>query len=337
MGTDVRRTDPVLRRRARRLLHWYPKVWRTHYGDEFVELLVADMEERPHSLHRPLSVVRGGIVARSATLGLSGHPLEPGDAQRRSLVAVGGALSIFVVFALAMWAQLTIGWQWSPPNTEATSLAMFVMSAAIVAVAALCLAAAVPIVWSVGQRLWRRRAGNLVLPLLMSAAGIAVLAIGTHHFANGWPGTGGHAWDRQGIVPGGVAAYAWASTLFVTSYWAHPAALGGFPAPEVAWMLVSPLALAATLIGLAKVVRRLDLSPRVLRHEKRVSAAAIVAMAAFFTGAGMWVFDGGPGPRNLFHIGAIDLIDLAALALALLLSGLAVRRVGTSPATLAAD
>ena len=33
-------------------------------------------------------------------------------------------------------------------------------------------------------------------------------------------------------------------------------------------MVVSPLALAATLVGLAKVVRRLDVSPRVLRYEK---------------------------------------------------------------------
>ena len=53
-------------------------------------------------------------------------------------------------------------------------------------------------------------------------------------------------------------------------------------------------------------------------------------MAAFFTGAGMWVFDGGPGPRNLFHIGAIDLIDLVGIALALVVSALAVRRVGAS-------
>jgi hypothetical protein len=324
----MRRTDSVLRSRADRLLCWYPKEWRARYGDEFMELLVADLEERPHSLHRSLDVARGGVVARSASAGLGGQPLDPDEAPRRSLVAIGGALAVFVVFALAMWAQLTIGWQWSQPNTVGTSLAMFVMSGAIVAVGVVCLAAAVPIVWSVGRSLRRGRAGHLLAPLLLSIGGIAVLVIGTHHFANGWPGTGGHAWDRQGIVPGGVAADAWASTLFVTSYWAHPVALGGFPAAEVVWMLVSPLALAATLVGLAKVVRRLDLSPRVLRYEKRLTVAATLAMAAFFTGAAMWVFDGGPGPRNLFHIGAIDLIDLGAIALALVVTGLAVRRVG---------
>ena len=75
----------------------------------------------------------------------------------------------------------------------------------------------------------RGRARRLLPPLLLSVGGIAVLVVGTHHFANGWPGTGGHAWGRQGIVPGGVAAYAWASTLFVTSYWAHPVRPGRLP------------------------------------------------------------------------------------------------------------
>jgi hypothetical protein len=326
----MRRTESVLESRAHRLLRWYPKEWRSRYGDEFMGLLVADMRERRHSVHRSLDVARGGVVARTAAAGLGGPPLDPDDAQHRSLIAIGSALSMFMVFALAIWAQLTIGWQWSPPSTEATSLAMFVMSAAIVAVAVLCLASAVPIIGSVALHLRRRGAGDLVLPLVAVIGGITVLVLGTHHFANGWPGTGGHAWGRQGMVPGGVAAYAWASTLFVTSYWAHPAALGDFPATEVAWMLVSPVALVATLAGMAKVLRRLDLSPRVLRYERRLTIALTLAMAAFFTGAGLWVFDGGPGPRNLFHIGAIDVIDLGALALALVVTGLAIRRVGVA-------
>ena len=46
------------------------------------------------------------------------------------------------------------------------------------------------------------------------------------------------------MVPGGVAAYAWASTLFVTSYWLHPAALLHFPAAELGYMVLSPVATA---------------------------------------------------------------------------------------------
>lgn len=320
----------MLRNRARRLLRWYPKEWRSRYGDEFVELLIADIVDRPRSIHRTLDVARNGVVALSAVVGLGGQPLDHEGSERRSLVAVGGALSIFIVFALAMWAQLTIGWQWSPPNTESTSLAMFVMSGSIVAVGVLFLAYSVPIICSVGRSLWRGRSSDFLPPLLLIFGGISILVVGTHHFANGWPGTGGHAWGRQGIVPGGVAAYAWASTLFVTSYWAHPTALGGFPVSEVAWMAVSPVALASVLVGLSKLVRRLDLSPRVLVYERRLTYATSLAMATFFTGAGIWVFDGGPGPRNLFHIGAIDMIDLGVIALAMIVTGLAVRRVGAT-------
>lgn len=324
----MRRTASARHARAVRLLRWYPKEWRSRYGEEFVELLVADMEERPRSVRRVVNVALNGIVARSAAAGLGGQPLDRGDSERRSLVAAGGALSIFIVFALAIWSQLTIGWQWSAPSTLATSCAMVVMSAAIVACGALCVAAALPVVWCVGRRLSRVRSGQLVRPLLLTIGGVGVLIIGTHHFANGWPGTGGHPWGHQGVVPGGVAAYAWASTLFVTSYWAHPAALSGFPTSEVVFMVVSPAALIAALVGTAKLVRRLELSPRVLRYERRLAYGATLAMATFLTGSALWVFDGGPGPRNLFHVGAIDFVDLVAMAVAVAVAGQTVGRVG---------
>jgi hypothetical protein len=241
---------------------------------------------------------------------------------------VGGSLSIFVVFALAIWSQLTIGWQWSDPDTIATSLAMVVMSAAVVTFGALCLAAAVPILWSLLRQLARALTSALVRPLLLVAGGLGTLVIGTHHFANGWPGTGAHPWAHQGLVPGGVAAFAWAATLSITSYWAHPAALSGFPSGEVVWMMVSPVAFVSVLVGGAKLVRRLELSPRLLAYERRLALVATVAMATFFTGAALWVFDGGPGPRNLFHIGAIDVVDLVAMATATATAGYAVRRIG---------
>jgi hypothetical protein len=38
-------------RRAARLLRCYPKSWRARYGDEFAELLTADLSERPRSWH----------------------------------------------------------------------------------------------------------------------------------------------------------------------------------------------------------------------------------------------------------------------------------------------
>ncbi len=250
--------NEVPRRRAARLLRWYPTEWRDRYGIEFVELLTSEMEERPKSLRRGLDVALSGVVARFAAAGLGGQPLDHHDSDHRSLVAIGGALTIFVVFAFAIWSQLTIGWQWSAPSTPATSWAMVVMSTSIVALSALCVAAAVPVLWTFGRGFARGPATDILRPLLIAIAGVGFVLTGSHHFANGWPGTGAHAWSNQGIVPGGVAAFAWASTLSVSSYWAHPTALMDFPTTEVVWMLMSPIAVVAVIVGSAKVIRRLE-------------------------------------------------------------------------------
>jgi hypothetical protein len=99
-------------------------------------------------------------------------------------------------------------------------------------------------------------------------------------------------------------------------------------------MVLSPLALAAVIAGALRIVRRVDLSARLLRYERRLGVLAAVTMAAFFTGAALWVVDGGPGPRNLFHIGSIDVIELVAMALLVLVAGRAAVRVGPAAARL---
>lgn len=53
-------------RRARRLLHWYPKEWRLRYGEEFTQLLTDDISDRPRSWHRTLDVTRSGLAAQIA-------------------------------------------------------------------------------------------------------------------------------------------------------------------------------------------------------------------------------------------------------------------------------
>lgn len=324
-----------IRKRAARMLRWYPREWRERYGEEFVELLIADLEERPHSVGRNLDVARSGLLAHLAASGLAGRSLDPGEQGRRSLAAFGCAVALFLTTALATWAQLTIGWQWSAPDTVTTISAMVLMTVAVVAVVAACFACAVPVAWSVLRTLVLGRPWRILRPFGLLGLGSMVLMVGTHHFANGWPGTGGHPWSHQGIVPGGVAAYAWASTLFVTSYWLHPAALGHFPGAEVAWMAASPLAMAAVVVGAAKIVRRVDFSERVLRFERGMGFVVAGAMTLFFTGAALWVVDGGPGPRNLFHIGAIDVLELALMGLSLVLAGRAVERTGEGARVLA--
>jgi hypothetical protein len=256
-------------------------------------------------------------LARLTVAGLSGHALPPDRQARASLATFACAISAFLTFAVAMWAQLAIGWQWSKPNTTATISAMVVMSVAVAVFVVLALLAAVPVAAHVGHRVLRRQARPLVRPLLLIAASAVVLVVGGRHFANGWPGTGGHPWVHQGLVPGGVAAFTWASTLSISSYWVHPAGLSSFPGAELAWMLISPVALISLVIGLATLVRRSELSSRVVRYELFVADVSAVVMVAFLGGALSWMINGGPGPRNLFHTGLVDVIGAGIMALCL--------------------
>jgi hypothetical protein len=310
---------------ARRALRWYPKNWRTRYGEEFSELLASELAERPRSWRRGLDVAWHGVVARLTDAGLTAHPREPSVQVRAGLATFGGALAVFLVFGEAMWSQLTIGWQWARPDTVGTTEALVLMFAAVLFFAMLALLAAVPIACTVVDHVARRKSRGLVRPALLFLLGTAVLVAGSRHFANGWPGTGGHAWAYRGLVPGGMAAFTWASTLSITSYWAHPGALLSFPPAEVAWMMISPLAITGLVAGAVTTVRRVELSSRLLRYEERIGRVAAFTMVVFLAGAAAWIVDGGPGPRNLFHAGTIDVVGLCSMIAA---SAVALRALG---------
>ena len=307
-------------RRAARLLRWYPAAWRARYGDEFAELLMAEFAEQPRSWRRAADIARGGLLARLTRAGLTSHGLEPAEQVRAGLATAACSLAVFGALGIAMWAQLAVGWAWAPPAAAGTTVAMVAMSAAAAFLTALALLAAVPLAWSAARSLARRPARRALRgPALLAVAGTWVLAAGSHHFQNAWPGTGAHPWAQHGLVPAGVAAFSWAATLSVSAYWAHPAALAAFPAAEVAWMVASPAALAAAVAGVAGLVRRLDLSPRTLRYEAWLASSAAAAMTVFLAGACCWVLAEGSGP-GLFHAGAIDVGSLAVMLLALVMA-----------------
>lgn len=308
--------------RAGLLLRWYPGGWRARYGAEFTELLVADLAERPRCWRRTADVAASGLLARLSRTGLGGQRLADADQARASLAALGGALAVFLTAGTAVWAQLLVGWQWAPPSTRAAAVATVVMTGTLLFFLVLAALAALPLGW----QLARRGSGADRASLVLIAVSLLVLIVGGRHMANAWPGTGGHPWPQRGLVPGGVAAFGWAMTLSVTSYWAHPAALLAFPAAELAWMALSPAALAGLATGLARLVRRLDLPPRLLRYQARLGQLAAAGMALFLAGAASWVLAGQHAPGRLFRPGAIDVAALAAMTLALAVGWQALRR-----------
>ena len=245
--------------RARRLLRCYPRSWRTRYGAEFAELLIAEMAEEPRSWRRTLDVVRSGLLARCTVAGLTGHELPPADQFRVSLatlccaVAVSGALGVF------MLAQLATGWQWTVTRSPGTAIGTLIMAARGGRARAdrVSRRPSRP----AGTR-WSRPYAAVTSgsrwPSRVALVCAIVLVLATRHFQNGWPGTGGTG-AEHGLVPGGLAAFGWASTLSVSAYWVHPALLGRFPLAELAWMVLSPLAGIGLVGGACAAPRRLEL------------------------------------------------------------------------------
>jgi hypothetical protein len=307
-------------RRAEHLLRWYPRVWRERYGEEFMALLMEDLAERPRWSGRTINVMGSGLLARLTAAGLTGSALDAADQARATLATLLCSVAAFLVLGVSMWSQLTIGWQWSAPDTTGTTVAIVTMTLTVAIFIVLALCAVGPVLWTVARSLATGNARGLARPLVLVATGISLVIVGSRHFGNGWPGTGGHPWAHQGLVPGGVAAFSWASTLSITSYWVHPAALLAFPAPELAWMLASPVALVMIAVGSAKVVRRVHLSLAVLRVEILLGRLAVATMAVFLLAAGEWILRGGTGPRGLFDAGSIDRLAIVAMTASLVLA-----------------
>jgi enterochelin esterase-like enzyme len=311
---------------ARRLLLWYPRTWRARYGDEFGELLVAELAEQGPCWRRSANVAVSGLRARLAGAGLAGHPLDPWAAAKAGLAVVTTCGAAAGLAGAAMWAQLAIGLQWSAPPHDGIWLAMDLMSAGLLVLVMLALLAAAPVAWAAVAAAVRGHGRRFRWPFLLVAVGLVVLVIGGRHFQNGWPGTGGHLLMHQGLVPGGVAAFGWATTMWITSYWVHPAALATFQVTQVGWMLVSPAATGCALTGAVKLLRRVELSPRAFRYQAWVANLAWAGLAAFVSGALSWLVSAGGGSAPLFRVGAIDRAGFAILALAAIIGAVAARQ-----------
>jgi hypothetical protein len=341
-------------RRAERLLRWYPRPWRDRYGTEFTELLISDISERPQSLRRSLDVTRGGVLARLADAGLTGFPLPAATAggpagavaqqarQRQICASLGSfscGLGAFLIFAAALWSQILISWQWSarlnvtltarslPPLARAQGrnafFAVFTTDA-MLALLGLAVLAALPVLAVVVSRVARDRQARLIRPAVVLVASLSVLFAGGRHFENNWLGTGGH----HALIPSGLAAFIWAITLFVSTYWAHPAMFATLPGDERAWMALSPLVLAAAVASGAILLRRARLSPRVAAFEACLGLLACVAMTAFVVCYGVWITEKvrlEPGLPVGLSVGATNATIIAFLVLALAVAAQAAR------------
>ena len=237
---------------------------------------------------------------------------------RSSLGTLCVALALCLALGAAMWSQLAIAWERTAPASSMppTRQATLVMSAAMVGFLALILFEVVPVGYAIARNFSRR----LLVPLLVLSAAVTVLAFGGHHFIYQWPGTGGRG-ENDGLLPAmpaGLQAFVWSLTFWFSSAWAHWSWLTGFGGWELAWMAASPLAFAVALAAAMTLVRRVELSPRLLAYETRLAAMACAIMGVFLGGCGYWIY-AGRRPVGVVdaYAGLLDIAATVCLALAL--------------------
>lgn len=302
MGRRLRRSRTSLEQRVDRLLRWYPAAWRARYGTEFRELLVQALTDHHLSWQRRGGVVGAGLLTRARMVLPGAYALDPVAQTRAGLGAVSLAGVMALVVGAAMWSQLIVGWEWAAPTNPGPIGGLVGLSAGVALLSA----------WSVGclaramrDAIRQRQDGGArrVLALFVS---VSVLVVAGRHFANSWPGTGGthgHPWS---LLPAGVSAFIWACTRWISSYWAHPASLASFPAGQLAWMVLSPIALGWTILKGLRLVQHRAISAAGLRTEGRLSLLAVAGIVLVALGGLSWAAGGHSGPHGLFRAGALD-------------------------------
>ena len=287
-----------------------PREWRSRYGDEFTELLVAGPPERPRSWRRTVDVTRTAASA-AACRSEGARRADPRSRPRRCARAWsarlrGGRVSrLWRRHVVAAHHRMAVG----APDTSAATAAMVVMSCIMVLFVPSSSSPPSPrrraltrVRTPAGARAssGRRRCLWAVGRSWSSGAGTS---------ATGGRGTRLASAAAQGVVPGGVAAFSWASTLSISSYWAHPGRCvvsrrravldGGQPGrhgvrcrrggqgPAAAGALGADAALRGPALGVAAR-----------------------AMLVFLGACCGWVLDGGPGPAGPLPRRFIDVIGI---------------------------
>ena len=205
-----RRPDCQAARRAARLLRWYPPSWRARYGEEFAELLLADLAEQPRSCRRGADIAVSGLLARCTAVGLTSHRLPPAEQIRYGVATLCCALAGFLALGVAMLAQLATGWQWLSPHSAPVATGTVVMALAVGCLVLAVIAAAAPLVWHAVVALVRLRDGRLVWPAVLASScgshadpgGPALrerLAWNGRHRRGARPGTGRAGCLRLGV------------------------------------------------------------------------------------------------------------------------------------------
>jgi hypothetical protein len=235
--------DPLL---VRAILNLYPRPWRERYGEEFASLLtdLTAASPRPGHVRLIADAASGALDARLHPPGGSTMP----ERIRRHITAAMCAAFAFAI-AIASLAKMREGPAFGAATRghAAVAVSLDILRGAAVVAAVMVLAGALPLAWTAIRQAATARQADLIRPLAIGPAAVT-----------GWLAV---AWTTAGWA-GQPGAHSGPNIAAVTALTVLGAAAGG----AVVW-------------AAAAVIRRADLTPRLLRAEVLPMAVLSVCMA----------------------------------------------------------
>jgi len=293
------------KRRATRLLRWYPTAWNERYGDEFVDHLEQEFAERPVDLKRTLNIACRGLVARVGDFGLTSSDLKFEGESRATIGTSFTLVAIASVLTLNFWS-LSVG-RWSSrrfhplPDTIATGILTVTAGLLLLVLMAIVLAVAV----SSARQIRRKRARPLVGPSLLAVGSGAFILYAARwlpmelvqytHSPHGRPGI---QWSHPGRTIAALAQSTWDLTQTWVSLWTQR--MYGVPTSQIIVNDLLPIALLVLGIAIAVLLRRVELPLIGERVGSAVVALLGVLLGTFLVAFFVWFTVGGPSGSTVF-------------------------------------
>jgi hypothetical protein len=281
-------------RRAKRSLRWYPTTWRRRFGDEFVALMEDDLAEQPRSPARTFNVMRAGLSARLADLGVVGRTVDP---TRQTQVGFATTFLIglwFIAAASGIWAISMLGWNGGDPGHRtiwAVTCTTAFMTASLGALCFVLGLAVLALLASAAVQIARGAGRQLLVPTFGIMTGIGWLLTAQHVILRYVIARGGIQWSDPGEA---IKQIAGATSVFVSQVEnavIRPSALGS---DELVAVTV-PVAILLLGISALTIVRRVQWPPSLLRWTGAVMVGSLALMLTFVVSFLLWMLVGGYG------------------------------------------
>lgn len=316
--------------RARRLLRWYPATWRERYGEEFVDHLEQEFDDRPRNLGRSINVVRKGLGARLGDVGLSNSVAIPGS-QSRAALGTGVALAaLTLVVMVDFWSRAMGAWsarEYHPIPVSASTGALTVAAGLMVVL--LVVVVVTVAVYAVRQ-MFHGRARGLVTPAALAVISGGFLLYCAQDFPRyllqyirGANGISGMSLSRPGQLIANLAQV----IRMTAERWIDPWNPGVAPLSSLQRVEDDCVLLAMFVFGLAiaLLIRRVEFPPRVARLFTPAVALLGALSAVYFLAYVAWNLFGGRSNFNFwFRDSWLGIVYLVLLGLVPLVVGRAV-------------